>query len=939
MLNAWVLPFGVALFAITVFRAEIIASPPYWDSAMGLFVEANFLADHGFDYRRLAMEEKSFVDGGPAVYIISVVPTVLAALMTTAPSAAWVLVIGHLLTFACAAAIFVMLYGLLEARVGSTGAIVASTAMLTTPLYVVQTDMIGMELPMIVFGMLTLVLLDRGWFAAAALSSLAAFSVKMSGGLLTAALVLYLAMLLVTGRNEKAPLFLRRCWTGLGVAMFVLSLEVGAMVWLNSLPNRAFKQYDSGTFDLAAGLFMPVMLIPDILLILLACLIGAAVVLKSWFGSLLPDLAGAEDDDDTTSLSAKDREPPSPHSPTSDSTDVGTAIASVAQEMDASAASSSAKGRSSISLVQLGGPLHAVLRGEGIVVYSWIVVLATIAALMATYTIPRYVALVVPFLYVIVTWLLFRLARPQVAIGVLAVLISLNIVNRRGVLFPDIAASEHRTGAFLERSLEYLDDHRANLNAVAKVVAESSDVPIVAANPFVHFLALPCLGYVERPLHGYAINSFTTRTFKPVEQILKDCPPQVVVISANNRFASPQTALSAVPLPETTDERIYVDDSRPQSPLIVFRKHWKTDDAKVIRTRYLSLLWPARYLDEQAAALAKSGRIEEAETLYRRAVEVQTADAEPLFQLALFLAHTQRFEQAVEPLEQAIRWDPQRAEFHHQLGVVLTELERYSAATEQLKKALMLNPRMAEAYCDLGVVRARLDDPDKAIADFSKALDVDPRVANAQRLWGKVLLKQEQFSEAIEHFSRAIELAPNDVEAYFAMAAADLKLGRNDDAEICFQQVLSNNPNNDEAHNQLAVIYEAEGRTVDAVRHYRITLRINPQRHDAANNVAFLIATQADRALGSGEEAVRLATYANKLTDYKEPAYLDTLAVALADSGKFEQAAETAQSAIALAESKGDLALAGEITKRLALYRDGQPYRTAKEAVQTSQSP
>ncbi len=972
LLDAWILPFGVALFAITVFRAEIIASPPYWDSAMGLFVEANFLADTNFDYHRLATEEKAFVDGGPAVYIVSVMPTLLALVFRAVPSVTPMLVVLHLAMFACAAAIFVMMYSLLESRIGPTGAVWAGIATLTTPLYLVQIDMIGMELPMIACGMLALLLLAREHYVAAALATLAAFSVKLSGGLLTAALVCYLAMLVATGVRHADPKFLRRCWLGLGFGLIVLTTEVGVFAWLNNLPSRVFKPYEAGTFDLLIGLVMPAVLCPDVVLLLLASMVGLGVLLRRRVRSLAAEAATERSSDPgakplpassrTTEKESTSIEPAPVESAASKATTAGDAQPDSGksdqekEESDQASATATTTGAeaaatttprsatdsaqssddsaptpsvASLNLRELVEPLHEALRSDGVSAFGWLVVLATFAALVATYTIPRYVALTLPFLYVFGSLLLFRLVRSKRwATGVLIALVVLNIANRRGRFYPDIMASEHRTGAFLERSLEYLDDHRANIAAMRAVAEKCSDVPIVAANPFVHFLSLPRLGYVERPLHGYAINSFVPPTFKPVEAILEDCPPEVAVVSANNRFASPQTALSTVPVPEADDPRVFVDETRPDSPLIVFRKKWADDPPEKRRSQYLAMLWPARFLAEQAAALVQSGNLPAAEALYRRAVEIQPANAEARYQLGLFLSRVGKLDEARQQLEEAIRWAPGRADLFHQLGVVQTELERYDAAIESLKQSLARGPkRPAEVYCDLGVVYARLDQADEAIRQFSQALKLDARLARAHQLWGQVLLKQGATDAAIEQLKQANRLAPENVEVLFQLAAAYLKLDRSDDAELCLQEVLALAPQSDEAHYQLAAIYQSQGRLFDAVHQYRRALRLNPQRHDAANNIAWLIATHDEPSLGGGDEAVRLATYANQLTDHQEAAYLDTLAAALAEAGKFEEAVKTAKSAIAVAESRGDFDMAAEITKRLVQYEKSQPYR------------
>jgi hypothetical protein len=64
-----------------------------------------------------------------------------------------------------------------------------------------------------------------------------------------------------------------------------------------------------------------------------------------------------------------------------------------------------------------------------------------------------------------------------------------------------------------------------------------------------------------------------------------------------------------------------------------------------------------------------------------------------------------------------------------------------------------------------------------------------------------------------------------------------------------------------------------------------------------------------------------------ELTKHKSAGALDTLGVAYAEAGRFQDAANTAKLAIAAATEAAQNQMAVELRGRLALYEAGRPYR------------
>jgi len=107
-----------------------------------------------------------------------------------------------------------------------------------------------------------------------------------------------------------------------------------------------------------------------------------------------------------------------------------------------------------------------------------------------------------------------------------------------------------------------------------------------------------------------------------------------------------------------------------------------------------------------------------------------------------------------------------------------------------------------------------------------------------------------------------------------------------------------------------------------AIENFQHAIKADANFHLAHNNLAWLLATCADENVRNGAEAVQHATRACELTNFENAGYLDSLAAALAEIGRFDEAVARANEAIHSAtDAKRDA-----ITNRLKLYEAGKPF-------------
>jgi Tfp pilus assembly protein PilF/uncharacterized membrane protein YhaH (DUF805 family) len=191
---------------------------------------------------------------------------------------------------------------------------------------------------------------------------------------------------------------------------------------------------------------------------------------------------------------------------------------------------------------------------------------------------------------------------------------------------------------------------------------------------------------------------------------------------------------------------------------------------------------------------------------------------------------------------------------------------------------------------------------------------------------GNAFTDQGRLDEAIVQYRRALRISPGYAEAHYNLGNTFAAQDRLDTAIAEYRQAIEINPRHAFAHANMAAILARQGRFAEAAAHFREALQLQFDHSDVNNNLAWLRATCPEAGLRNAAEAVTLAERANRLSGYRRADYLDTLAAAYAEAGRFPEALETACRAAELAEQQHQPALADALRPRIALYRAKKPY-------------
>lgn len=290
----------------------------------------------------------------------------------------------------------------------------------------------------------------------------------------------------------------------------------------------------------------------------------------------------------------------------------------------------------------------------------------------------------------------------------------------------------------------------------------------------------------------------------------------------------------------------------------------------------------------------QSGRLPQAEQMYRQILRLDPRHADALHLLGVVEHQTGRHEAAVDSIRRAIASNRRVAAFHANLGTAYHALGKLDEAVESYRCALGIEPANAESHNNLGNTLKAQGKIDEAIASYQRALGINPQYAKAHYNLANALAGQRRFDEAVVGYRRVLEIAPGFVEAHYNLGIALEAQDRLDDAAVSYQRALEIRPDYIEAHNNLGNVLENQGKLDAAAASYRVALSVQPDYAEAHNNLGTVFKTR-----GMLEEAVACYRCAlNIKPDYAEAH--NNLGNALKSQGKLDKATASFRRALTL---------------------------------------
>jgi tetratricopeptide (TPR) repeat protein len=325
--------------------------------------------------------------------------------------------------------------------------------------------------------------------------------------------------------------------------------------------------------------------------------------------------------------------------------------------------------------------------------------------------------------------------------------------------------------------------------------------------------------------------------------------------------------------------------------------------------------------------LEENGETANALQHFRRAVEIEPNNADAHYNLGHVLDRFGNKTEATNEYRLALQIDPGHFAACLNLGQTMAQLGKLDEALNQFRQAIDLDPERAEAHYDLALALTDKGESAQAIHEYEEALRLNPSNPQAHNNLGQLFEDENNFVEASKHYAAAYRLQPR-----FALALANLGLvlaaqGQAEAGAEALQRAIGLDPQSVKFYYDLGHVLRQAGKTEESKKVYQQAAQMNSKWLLEANTMARNLAASSHGV--PGFRGLLLAQEICEATDYQEPDYLDTLAVAYAVRRRFQEAIQMEQKAIKILRASGRMNEIPAIEQRINLYESGKAHERA----------
>ncbi len=286
------------------------------------------------------------------------------------------------------------------------------------------------------------------------------------------------------------------------------------------------------------------------------------------------------------------------------------------------------------------------------------------------------------------------------------------------------------------------------------------------------------------------------------QQVLRQYPHCAIAYRILGNIREAEKQLTEAALAYTKAIELQPDDPIAIAHLAqLYRNGGWIDDAVLLYQTALQLHpnWIDLYY-HLGEALYQQGNFVRSISLYKQVIQHNPKLIEAYVGLAIVLKEQSQLDEGIKLLRKAITLAPTHTEAYNTLGCLLMENQQFSEAIEVFQKAIHQKPNWAILYNNIGQAWLAQEQKGKAIAAYRRALELKPDLTIASLNLAKLYQQYNNFKMAVDYFQNVIEHNPENILAYSDFGYVFQKQGKLDQAMACYQKAIYLEPKFVEAY-------------------------------------------------------------------------------------------------------------------------------------------
>jgi tetratricopeptide (TPR) repeat protein len=279
-----------------------------------------------------------------------------------------------------------------------------------------------------------------------------------------------------------------------------------------------------------------------------------------------------------------------------------------------------------------------------------------------------------------------------------------------------------------------------------------------------------------------------------------------------------------------------------------------------------------------------------------------------------------------DPLMEDVERLVQSAEAYELRGARALNRGNYVEAVARFRSGLELKPNNLSLRHKLATSLAALGDTQESQEQLEEIVRRSPQYSKAHYSLGLLMEDSGQYLQAMARYTSAVRHDPSYAEARLRLAGLLRRSGRPDDAMAQYERVMAIDSLVVEAPFGYAMVLINLGEWAQARDRLADGMETYPYTPVFPLALARVLAAAPDDRVRNGQAAMEIM---NQLSEEQRRIDLgETMAMALAEMGRYEEAASMQREAIVAARETGPPDLPERMAANLKLYEAGKPTRT-----------